>query len=163
MKKTVTILALLCLSTPVFATGNKVEECPVPTNGTDGIDGTDGTDGRNGRNGRDGKDGVTTVITKSVCPTCIEERIQMGDAVSAAIPETTLREGKKYGTYVGFGFAESQQAIGLSGAVRLTDSITASAGIATNLSPICDDYQACVNNYEAFQYISGRIQIGMEF
>ena len=98
------------------------------------------------------------------CPDCLEDRIQMGDAVVAAIPYTDLDKDRKGGVFIGAGFAERHKGIGLAAAIRLGDAVMLSGGVATNLDEVCGDpEERCFKHYDQFDYWSGRIQLGWQF
>lgn len=131
-------------------------DCPA---GPQGQRGEIGAAGRDGRNGRDGRDGITTIVTRSVCPGCLEERISMSDAVIAAIPTLVVDPGRRFATSIGAGWDMDKWGLGLGAAWRATDDLTLGVGISTNLSPSCDDeHSGCIEYYDRLEHFAGRLE-----
>lgn len=129
---------------------------PMGPGGLDGEPGVDGVDGKDGVDGVDGKDGVSYVFPA----VDFEDRIQMGDAVAASIPDAFLERDRKYGVFVGTGFAMNHTGLGVAGAVRLSDTAILSGGFATNLRA---SDSAGGRDYQVGEYITGKVQVGWTF
>lgn len=169
-KKMKTIISILLAVAMFYAvSAGACEQCEPCKDGAKGAQGERGpagigSPGANGHDGRNGRNGVTTVIHEQSCSTCIEDRIDMGDAVVAAIPDSVLGDHDKYGVFLAGGFVDSQRAVGLGAAVRLHKNIQFSLGVGTNLTEVCDDpNEPCQTHYDKLDKWAGRMQFSVRW
>ena len=127
-----------------------------------------GLRGPRGPRGPRGNDGRTEIIYVRplgyTCDACLEDRINMGDAVIAALQSPYVSKGKRVAFDVGLGGMEDQKAIGIGAAVRLTKSIYLNGSVGTNLDEVCDPKKAhCLKHYDQFELVGWKVHLNIEF
>lgn len=141
------------------------EQGPQGDPGRDGVS-IVGPQGPRGPQGPEGPQGPQGEPGGFVCPECWEERSDMADAVVASIPSIHLEQDMNVGLSLAGGFANGSNGIGLAAALRLHDNVTLSGAVATNLEEACPalcDGPNCFEEYDQFEYFSGRVQVNIQF
>jgi len=136
-------------------------------NGSNGLNGSDGTNGNNGRNGSNGLDGesgsTTTTVYVESCPGCLDDRINAGDAVIAALQSPYIPQHRRVAFSLGLGGMENMVGIGAGLGVRITDAIYVNGSVGTNLNEVCDPDEGCVQHYDRYEMLGWKAHINFEF